>query len=57
MVHRRSQNESWVAHLYRAGSYIEFSSIGVQLSLELLYEHVTFQQRTRKAHRRKVEEQ
>jgi Uma2 family endonuclease len=57
VVHRRSQNESWVAHLYRAGSYIEFSSIGVQLSLELLYEHVTFQQRTRKAHRRKVEEQ
>lgn len=42
MVHRRGQNESWVTHLYRARSYIEFTNVGVRLSLEVLYEHVTF---------------
>jgi hypothetical protein len=31
-----------VTHLYRAGSHIELTSIGVRLSLEVLYEHVTF---------------
>ena len=56
VVHRRGQNESWVTHLYRVGSYIEFTSIGVQLSLEVLYEHVTFPQRSRKGRQRKVTE-
>ena len=42
LVHRRGQNESWVTHLYRARSYIEFTNVGVRLSLEVLYEHVTF---------------
>ena len=56
VVHRRGQNESWVTHLYRAGSYIEFTSIGACLSLEMLYEHVTFQQRLRKVRQRKATE-
>jgi Uma2 family endonuclease len=42
LVHRRGQNESWVTHLYRARSSIEFTSVGVRLSLEVLYEHVIF---------------
>jgi len=42
VVHRRQQNESWVAHLFRAGSYIELTSIGVSFSIEALYERVTF---------------
>ena len=42
VVHRRQQNESWIVHLFRAGTDIELTSIGVSLSIEALYERVSF---------------
>jgi Uma2 family endonuclease len=46
VVHRRQQNESWVTHIYRAGNQIEFTSIRLNLSIEVLYENVTFPTKT-----------
>jgi Uma2 family endonuclease len=42
VVHRRQQNESWIAHLFRTGTDIELTGIGVSFSIEALYERVTF---------------
>ncbi len=42
IVHRRQQNESWVTHIYRAGNQVAFTSIGLNLSIEVLYENVIF---------------
>jgi hypothetical protein len=41
VVHRRQQNDSWVTHLYRAGDQIAFTSLGLNLFIEVLYENVT----------------